>query len=194
MGFSISWVAVENGNEAEVLELLKMDKNGESSEVPDSPMTILTMNNNWLVIVQDHGDKFITEDFALLTKISENRHVIACYAEEHVMCSAAYGWKHGKKIWTIEHDLNEGSQHVHTEGTLPDHFSDCLAQIENRANEDIGEGCDHFFDLPHLVATKITGFSHDRDPDVEDERPFKTIVPRQVRSQKSFFSRLFSRD
>ena len=191
MGFSISWVAVENGDEQEILELLKMEKNDESSEVPDAPMSMLKMNNSWVVIVQDHGGNFISEDIALLTKLSENRHVIAGYAEEHVMCSASYGWKQGKKIWTIEHDLTKGATHIYTEGTLPDCFSASLAQIKERSDED-GDGCDYYFDLPHMVSTNITGFSHDNDPDAADDEPFKTIVPRKAEPKKSFFGKLFS--
>ena len=61
-----------------------------------------------------------TVDFARLWQGDE---VVACFVEEHVMFSAAVLWRDGSKLWSAEHDAQEGIRHLDVVGQLPPEMS-----------------------------------------------------------------------
>lgn len=92
------------------------------------------------------------------------------------MYSRASGWKDGRRVWSITHDLQRGNGHLEAEGDVPPVF----APVRDRliAEQLSRDHADYIFDVPVEVAKALTGFRHDRDiPGAADE-PYERLERR----------------
>lgn len=175
MGYSISWVAIKGCNQPEILREFSVEKTGEKWEGPESPMCYVDMKNGWHVVTKNHTP-FLTDDAQLLTKLSKGAELIACYLEEHVMVSGAFGWRNGQKIWSLEHDLDKDSNHLDRGGALPQCFEGIFSSA-NAEYESDPSGPDYYINIPINVCTMLTDFTIDTDIVGLDECPFELLAP-----------------
>jgi len=163
LGACMSWVAVHGRDSQAVLDELGWRRTGEHEEFPESPTTCATLRPGWFSIAMlNRADAYDgTLDLARLSKGAE---LVACFVEEHVMFSAAALWRDGSKIWSIEHDAQQGVRHLVVSGQLPAEIEVIIEEAKSSQDaEDKGNaGVDFIFDIPVDAAQRLTGFRYDR--------------------------------
>jgi hypothetical protein len=121
-----------------------------------------------------------------LGSLSRGAEVVACFVEEHVMFSAAAFWRDGLRVWSVEHDAQEGIRHLVVAGELPAEMSAIIKESE--AAQDAEDECDsevdYIFEIPVDIAQRITDFRYDRDDVDGIELKFDVLdhVPGQRRA------------
>jgi hypothetical protein len=172
MGFSLSWLAVRGKTPEALLEQLGLSRTGEHEEIPESEIVGAQLPGGWYVVVNDHDVRFV--DDAVLEMVSVGGEAVTCFVEEHVMCSAATGWKNGKEVWAVIHEAERGLEHLAEDGRLPPE----LAAIRDRLGAEEADGVDYIFDVPVELAEALTGFRHDRDfpGAAEGDQPFEILT------------------
>jgi hypothetical protein len=158
MGFSISWLAVRGKDRAAILSTLRLAGTGEYEEIPESLFQAAELANGWYLVVAD-GCAY-AEGEAPLDDLSKGGEIVTCSVEEHVMWSSATGWKNGKQIWSIVHDAQKNSDHLHAKGELPPVFAGVRDNLIRAQRND--SDVDYIFDIPVQVAEAITGFKYDQ--------------------------------
>jgi hypothetical protein len=192
MGFSLSWIAINGMSPEKVQVALKLRGTGAREDVPDSPFAGAELPGGWYLVIADHDFPWFMHD-AHLTHLSSGCEIVTCFVEEHVMMSSASGWKNGRHLWSVIHDLQRDIEHLETSGVLPPVF----ASIKDHAwNDQVSAGgraahVDHIFDVPMRLAHELTGFRHDHDIPELGVRPFEVLVPvvRTIR-ERSWWSKL----
>src|SRR6185436_16325008 len=107
MGVNFSWVAVHGREPQAVLDELGWRRTGGHEAFPESPTTCVTLRPGWFAIVmRRRADAY--DGRIDLERLSRGADVVAGFVEEHVMCSAAALWRDGVRIWSMEHDAQEG--------------------------------------------------------------------------------------
>ncbi|MEI7594068.1 MAG: hypothetical protein WCK41_12735 [Actinomycetes bacterium] len=92
------------------------------------------------------------------------------------MSSFATGWMNGVEKWLVFHDAQQSSNHLVTDGELPDGYTSILdAKLREQADE--GDDVDHIFDVPIDLFASLTGIRYDMDlPDSTGE-DYETLIP-----------------
>ena len=121
MGYSLSWLAIKGKSPAVVREALGLRPTGQRESIPESALSAAELPGGWYLIVSDHTPH-VAPDTTLQT-LSASCELVTCFVEEHVMCSAAAGWKDGRKLWSVTHDAQRGHDHLATEGDLPPDYA-----------------------------------------------------------------------
>jgi hypothetical protein len=166
MGYSISWLAIRGEDVKTVHAELGITGTGEYEEVPESPLLGVQLPEGWYLVFANRCDYV---DNAPLASLSRSGELITCSVEEHAMCSSASGWSNGRLAWSVEHDSQQGLQHLDAQGDLPPVFAAVRDQL-SAARAQRGDA-DYIFDVPVEVARSITGFRHDQcEPIVQFER------------------------
>ncbi len=173
MGHSLSWAAVKGGAPDAVQSALGLRATGQREEIPRSKIVAVDLPSGWYVVLFQRSE---IKD-KVLKRLATLGEVVYCFVEEHVMVSAASGWKDSKSLWSVVHDGQGGINDLQVEGSLPASF----ASIRDRqkVKQDEGEklaidgeefAVDHMFDVPVDLAQELTGFRHDRDaPGIEGD-------------------------
>ena len=184
MGFCVSWVAVHGKDPQVVLDELGWRRTGQQEEFPESPTTCATLRPGWFsIIMVGRADAYDGSlDFARLSKGAE---VVACFVEEHVMFSAAVLWRDGSKIWSVEHDAQQGILHLDVFGQLPPEMALIIEEAKSSqdAEDAGGADTDFTFDIPVDISQRITGLRYDRSDIDGVELTFDVLakVPRARR-------------
>jgi hypothetical protein len=180
MGFSIAWVAVRGRFHSAVLAELGLRATGHYEEFPESPLACASLPTGWFLVFDN---KFVLPDPLPLARLSAGAEVVTCFVEEHVMVSAATGWRNGRQMWSVEHDSVEGVSHLVATGELPPAFVSIRDEQMGKQASDGGEqsGVDYVFDVPIEVAKALTGFRHDTypgdvDTDAAELEKFEVLV------------------
>jgi len=105
MGFSVSWLAVHGKSADQVRQQLGLQQTGQREEIPESPVLAADLPTGWYLVFANRCDY---AENAGLRRLSLDCEVVACSVEEHVMVSAASGWKDGRNTWAITHDSQQG--------------------------------------------------------------------------------------
>ncbi len=173
MGFSLSWLAIRGKDVATVRSELGVRGTGRHEEVPESPLLGADLPTGWYLVLANRCD---LEETQPLAELSSGGEVVTCFVEEHVMYSRASGWKDGRRVWSITHDLQRGYGHLETDGDLPPVF----APIRDRLTaEQLGQDhADYIFDVPVEVAQVLTGFRHDEDIPGGPDEPYERLEKR----------------
>lgn len=185
MGYSLSWAAVRGRSAEAVRAELGLRPTGRTLEVPEGAFCSALLDTGWFVVLADHGARF--EDQAVLATLSAGGEVVACFVEEHVMASAASGWRDGKLEWSVGHQAEASLDHLDRQGRPPP----ALAELEAAARakrQARAEGPDFLFDVPVDLAKAVTGFRHD-----EGERPFEELEPSAAPPKKGWLQRVLGR-
>lgn len=157
MGFSVSWLAVRDAHAQSTLSQLGLEETRSREFVPESPVSAVTLETGWYVIFfNDPSPPALQPE--VLRRLSELSVVVTCQVEEHSMVSTAAEWQDGKEVWYVMHDAEDGPTSLDSVGQLPTSFE----SVRN-AQLDIGSSAnvDYMFDVPVILAQKITGFRHD---------------------------------
>jgi len=192
MGFSISWVAVQEAGASKLLEQLSLSPTGETEEFPESPISAAKLDTGWSVIwYNKYGCPFLQP--ADLCNLSKEQDLLLCLVEEHVMASSSEFWSAGKRKWWISHEGENGPKGLATDGDLPECFPSIRSVLEGAQRADGGDDADvdHIFDIPLKVAQSLVGFKHDEDcPHIADG---KFVVLSRSVPKKGLLGRLFSK-
>jgi hypothetical protein len=158
-----------------VLATLGLRPTGEVEEIPESPISSLALGEWFLVVAND----FAFVERAPLARIAQRAELVTCAVEEHVMISAASGWKAGLRSWAVRHEAERGITHLDVSGNVPPNYtvirdSQLKKQADARGKK---AGADYVFDVPVLLAEALTGFRHDRYIGEGDLPRFQTLKP-----------------
>src|SRR6185295_19130791 len=106
MGFCLSWVAVHDSTQDAVYADLGFRRTGKFEEFPESPFCGAASKAGWTIVVMNRSSAALdgTVDLARLSKLGD---VVACFVEEHVMCSAAAYWSSGSVTWSVVHESSK---------------------------------------------------------------------------------------
>lgn len=206
MGYSLSWLAIKGKSPDTVREALGLRPTGAREEFPESELCAAELPGGWYLVVSDHTP-YVAPDAALPT-LSAGCELVTCFVEEHVMASAATGWKDGRKLWSVTHDAQRGHEHFVAEGDLPPDYAairDRLlakqrqedvekppsARAAQRKSGDFSQmRCDYLFNIPVDLAQALTGYTHDEDIPGQEGEPFEVLVS-TTPAKKSFLKKLF---
>jgi hypothetical protein len=169
MGYSTSWIATKLPGE-EVRALLRLEPTGEKTDFAELTLCDTTLPGGWYLLVANSCDFAERQS---LSRLSQNCDLIVCSVEEHVMFSMASGWRNGEQIWWIEHDSEQGDEHLATFGDLPSRFTEIRDRLTHEQSEK-GDA-DYIFDIPVEVACALTGYRHDVYGDAPDDQPFEVL-------------------
>lgn len=178
MGYSISWVAVNDKAPELWLQELGLSPTGAMADYGREPFVGRALPSGWFILLFNRcNHEFL--DPSSLASLSSNCDLVASSAEEHVMVSTSEFWRNGKQIWRIEHDAQESIDHLNISGSLPDSYAAIQAQCTEEQELAGGKNADtdHFFDIPLQTAKSIVGFKHDDDDGLEDES-FEVFKPK----------------
>jgi hypothetical protein len=175
MGASLSWFAIRGKTPEAVLQSFGLKTVGK--EYHKTRFCGGVLPSGWFLVI--HGRHEFANDEA--RSLSSGCEVIACFVEEHVMVSRAAGWKNGEQIWSVTHDAEEGDGHLGVEGEPPAGFVAIRDRLTKQQEED--GGADFIFNIPVDLAKEITGYSHERRPEIK----FDNFV------KPTFFQRMFGR-
>lgn len=186
MGWSLSWVAVQNVPAAEVQAAFGMKATGTLTGLAESPFTGSQLLDGWYVIAADHDFRFIEDaTSALIARLGLT--AVVCGVEEHSMNSTARAWRSGKPVWSVFHDGSGGKRGLEVQGEPPT-VIEALKEAALLGYETTPTGVDFMFDVPVGVAEATTGFSHE-----STELEFEVLEAPETKApeRKGFFSKLF---
>lgn len=187
MGFSLSWLAVHEAGADEVCDSLGLQRKGGTYRVPDFKFSGAALPGGWYLVIGDRsGCGFIAHSD--LKALSEQRDVIVCEVEEHVMYASAALWRGGACLWKVVHESDQGIYHLAVEGEPPAAFEavrdEYVAQQDAEGGEDAG--VDFIFEVPLRLARDIAGYKHDEVEVCGTEPSFEELSVRKgVKRPKS---------
>lgn len=177
MGYSLSWLAIKGCSATTIQTKLGLKDSGLCAEFAESNIVGAALPSGWYLIVFDDRKYELLND-AKLAELSDGCEVLFCDVEEHVMCSAASGWRNGLKIWSVEHDSQYGIYHLVREGAVPEILSAISIELNSQQDAEGGEKADvdYIFDIPVELTKSFTGYRYDQDlPNVKDN-PFHILL------------------
>lgn len=194
MGFCISWVAIRGKEPEVVLSELGWRRTGEREEFPESRTTCTTLGSGWFMIAMMNRADAYDGTIALAT-LSKGAELVASFVEEHVMFSGSVFWRDGTKIWSAEHDAQEGIRHLAVFGELPPEMSVIMDEGKSSQDaEDKGDAeVDFIFDIPVDMSQRLTGFRYDRNQVDGVELTFEVLAEVPVVRPGGWLKSLFRR-
>jgi hypothetical protein len=162
MGYAISWLAAKGDQPEQLIQALGLRRTGETAEYAEAKFTGCKLQSGWFIVVINQCDHpFIGS--RSLASLSADGDIVACSLEEHVMVCTAEQWRNGQQVWRLEHDAQQGIEHILASGQLPEGY----AAIEQASVEQQAEAggkkadVDFFFEIPLETAKSLVGFKHD---------------------------------
>lgn len=121
-------------------------------------------------------------DSSIFAKVSRSCEIVVCSLNDHVMVSSAEGWRDGVQLWSVEHDSDQGEEHLEVSGLLPAGFAAIRDRLlkKQRAAQD----ADYVYDVPIELAKACTGYHHTDDTPPMEELVY--IAPRMTFWQRWF--------
>jgi len=201
MGVMCSWVAVQGGVKAEILEALKLAETGEEV-IPGEGASIFCcceFPGDWLVIFSDDFDWAAewAED------LSEFGLAVGVQCEDKAeMTSAIWAVRERVQIWRVFHDNKGSIFRLDVTGDPPAELAEIRDRLVREQEEEGGEaaGVDLVWDIPLELSKAVCGFRIYEGDEVFIElqppdrpRPV-TMAPRDDRPRPpGFWARLFGR-
>lgn len=190
MGFAITWCAIREAAAEEFLNELGLRATGEIEELPESPISIASLDTGWRVLwCNEYACPFLRPKD--LAGLSSRREVLLCRVEEHVMASSSEMWSGGERQWWLSHEGEGGPKGLDTDGRLPECFAKIRDEMEKAQQAEGGDRADvdHIFEIPLKVAQQLVGFKHDEDcPHIINNEFAVLSRPPQ---RRDFLSRIF---
>ena len=163
MGFSISWFGFQGKSKARVLALFGLRDLGTVDAANEALFSVAELPTGWTVLFVN--DYEFGGDASLLAQVSARSYVVACQAEEHMMASAAHGYRRGRREWEVVHHSSYGRDDLEVTGNPPAQLAEIhrrLAANNQKQDPDAWPRVDYLFDVPVELAESETGFRHDR--------------------------------
>ncbi|MDP3855625.1 hypothetical protein [Phenylobacterium sp.] len=175
---AVAWVAFNGRSRAEAIEALGYVDTGAEAEVDDG-LVCAELPGGWVTVVaigKQAGD-FSRAEF--LAPLSREGPVLAVDYSTTVMWSIIQAYAGGGLAWSVEHDPEEGIDHLAVVGEPPPQYiplrDRLLAEQEAEGGEDAG--VDLIFDLPALLSEALCGYQ----PEQADDQPAFTALRRPAR-------------
>jgi hypothetical protein len=191
VGVSISWVAFKGVTDVVGLSRLGLSLTARSSSFGQERYLGRSLPGAWYLVVERKWNSKIVSSSSL-SALSADCEVVAGWVEEHVMFSAAEGWRDGQKTWRLEHDAEKSDRHIECSGEPPTTYPAALAEAEAEQDaEDAGsKEVDFYFEIPLQVARSIVGFKHDEANPGEDAGQY-TVLERVGSAAKNHWWRFW---
>lgn len=170
MSRAFSWLSAAL-SPAQVLAALNLEDTGTAvgegeGEIAGAPLPqggyVVAANAFWHALIHP----------AKLSALSLEASVVGCAESENANASTAFLWQDGRQVWQITHLLDEGAEHLETEGEPPGETAALLKQAIARHR---AEGHDAVYGVPAAVAKSCTGFRYGENRGLR----FTRLVPRK---------------
>ena len=182
MGISLSWVATEALPANEALARLALTPTGNLVTFPFKGIATKPLPENWTLVTAGRCDHRVARPESM-SALSPGCRAVACNIEEHVNYASAELWQDGNRVWRVEHQGEEDSTNMTSEGQPPRRFQALLLGVEPEDSENL-DGYFHM-DIPLMLAKEIVGFRHDVVNDTIDSTPFEEL--REMAKKKSWW-------
>ena len=179
MGISLSWVAVEALPAEEALLRLSLARTAKDAAYPFKGIASRALPNGWFLVAAGRCDHRIA-NAASMSELSRGCRAVACAIEEHVNFASAELWQDGARVWKVQHQGDEDSANMSSEGQVPLRFHEMLATVEPEDSENLSG---HFhMDIPLILAKEISGFRHDEANEEFDKASFEELSEIKAKS------------
>jgi hypothetical protein len=179
MGISLSWVAVEALSPDEGLLRLSLTRTGKQSVYPFKGIAGHVLPNGWFLVAAGRCDHEIASASSM-SALSKGCRAVACAIEEHVNFASTELWQDGERVWQVQHQGDEDSENMSSEGQVPQRFQELVATVEPEDSENLNG---HFhMDIPLILAKEIAGFRHDETKEEFDQTPFEELTEIKTKS------------
>jgi hypothetical protein len=210
VGLSLSFIASQGPDPLESLGLSADGKTLQAEPLPLPARFVAFELGGWRVVMSD-DHRFASRE--RVSAAAQGGVAIGVYMEEHVMVSGAFGAKDGQLTWSVQHDPEQGLEHLDVWGEPPG----TLASIHERLLAELQEDdeVDALFSAPLDLAAGVCGFHpHEfegevdltilsvarkdlmkmRDPALAGDRGSAApAAATEVTSRPGFLARLFGR-
>jgi hypothetical protein len=166
MGYSLSWLALEDADGVVAAECLGLEQTSERSEPGEAPLVGAALPGGWYLVVADRCDHLLVSD-PVVRVASRDRAVVAVSLEEHVMVSVASLWSASERRWRVSHrERDEDVRDLAVSGEPPSTLAAVVEEARRAQDHEPSDanGVDHFFDVPLVLARQLAGFKHDDFP------------------------------
>lgn len=176
MGYSISWVAFKGISREAGLSRLLLTETQRTTSLGEAPCSGIALPGGWYLVVAKGCDSQVIST-SFLSRLSADCEAVSGSVEEHVMYSAAEGWRNGNRDWRIAHDAQKARRHIECTGEAPDSYGKALdqARAEQDAEDAAEDEVDFYFEIPLQVAKTVVGFKHDEECEGVDYDRFTVI-------------------
>jgi hypothetical protein len=99
-------------------------------------------------------------DDGFANRYSQACELVICYASTTTMGSYSSHWKDGKKIWSIEHNIDGNGTRI-IDG-VPDQALMKILSTKLKCQSQENDGVDHVYEVPEAWAEYTTGFHFER--------------------------------
>ncbi|HWA63840.1 MAG TPA: hypothetical protein VG939_20865 [Caulobacteraceae bacterium] len=181
MGQKRSWIAVEGRPVGEMLERLGLVETGEFDFGGDMGPCAAELDG-WAVVVANGDFDYATA--ARLQALSAAGEAVCGRTWDTVMVSAAEGWREGRRVWSVTHNLDKDVRNLAVEGEAPSALAE-IAERQGRLQDEAeaaGDEVDHLFEVPTGLSGAVCGF----DPEggrLPPETAWRAVEP--VRTGKA---------
>lgn len=127
--------------------------------------------SGWFLIVGDGRDHRLIQE-PVLTLLSADCEVLTCTVDEPNLFSAATGWTHGRRLWSVSYDGDAQPGDVVAEGDLPVTFAIIRQDHVTKSQaEDAGDLLlDPLFEIPIALVRNAVGYRPDEPSPAFDGR------------------------
>jgi hypothetical protein len=178
VGYNVAWLAFRGIPREKVLAVTGFAETNNPDEYNESPVSGIQHSNEWYVLhINNCFHPLISQK--VLNRLSEGCEILGCQIEEHIMASASFFYKSGRRVWNLLHDCEKGPYHLEVDGNPPEILCEIRERLFAEQDAEGGEEADvdFAFDVPIKVAETLTGFVHN-DHDGPAGRPMPTaLVP-----------------
>jgi len=175
MSRTVSWIAFEGLDRAEILRRTNLSDTGVPDEFNEAEWSLGRFPSGWHFLWANDLDEVSADR---LQQLSAGCRVLACSANEDDMQTSARLYTDGAASWAIAHDSKVSQMHLELTGNLPDELQDIRDRLVE-AQESSGAGhadVDYLFDIPLELANQTCGFDEDLLPEDMPE-PFTRLTP-----------------
>jgi hypothetical protein len=153
VGLSLSFIASQGPDPLESLGLSADGKTLRAEPLPPPAKFVAFNLGGWRVVMSD-DHRFASRE--RVSAAAQGGVAIGVYMEEHVMVSGAFGAKDGQLTWSVQHDPEQGLEHLDVWGDPPG----ALASIRERLLAELQEDdeVDTLFSAPLDLAAGACGF------------------------------------
>ncbi len=155
MGLNLSWMGVQQGQQAPLLDQLGFEAIGETGDEIGVDYACAVLPSGWWVFVTTNRSFDI--DGALTTASSESL-ALGCELSETVMVSRARAFQGGTLLWSVLHDPEQDSEGVLVQGAPPPQFGEIRLRLQAEQDRAAAETVDVMFDLPMELAASLCGY------------------------------------
>lgn len=153
MAHAVAWIALQLDDPHALYEAFGVAPGGKQRDLGGTPLVVTVSPTGWIVVLTNLAagpdERLFDEGFT--ASLSRLGSMVWCFSETLSKDSAVSGWVDGRRVWTVQHDPEQGDDHLHAVGEVPGAFAP------------LRDGGDAAFEIPTQLARALTGFHHDVD-------------------------------